>query len=225
MMASSSAGRARPGDRVVARSGRQQHVSLRHLAAARRAGRLGFWACSWRSRSCASVKDRRGKPGPRPRRVGSYPIPRRPHHSLCPTPGRVARGKARGATIAAHGMTTLVRTNGDAPVGAGASAAGPRAKAQMIVVKKQADAGSSPHNDGAQLLMMRVAADRVWGDARPSDAGRARDRIPRDVLAARPCTAGRDGRQTRLKGPTSPCPMFASRWRAARCRNGFAPHS
>jgi hypothetical protein len=89
----------------------------------RRAGRLGFWACSWRSRSCASVKGRRGKPGPRPRRVGSYPIPRRPHYSLCPAPGRVARDIARGATIAAHGMTTPVRTNGDAPASARASAA------------------------------------------------------------------------------------------------------
>ena len=64
----------------------------------RRVRRLGFWACSWRSRSCASVKGRRGKPGPQLRRVGNYPIPR-PRYSRCPAPWETGAGESARAQL------------------------------------------------------------------------------------------------------------------------------
>ena len=79
----------------------------------RRAGRLGFWACSWRARSCASVKGRRWKPD-RDAGVSGATLSRAALTSLCPAPGREARGRARGPTIAADGLTTPVRTNVEA---------------------------------------------------------------------------------------------------------------
>ena len=42
---------------------------------------LFFWACQRRSRSCASVKGRRGKPGDLAPACRGVPIPRRPCHS------------------------------------------------------------------------------------------------------------------------------------------------
>ena len=65
---------------------------------------------------------------------GSQPVSR----ALGERRGQGAWAERAGATIAAHGMTTPVRTNGDATASAGASAAGQGAKAQKIVLKKQA---------------------------------------------------------------------------------------
>jgi hypothetical protein len=72
-----------------------------------------------------------------------YPAP--PSLAYAARLGRQARGRARGASIAVHGMMTPVRTNGDAPASeaqAPASfAVGLSANVQKIVLKSGADAG------------------------------------------------------------------------------------
>ena len=121
----------------------------------------------------------------------------------------------------------------------GCTCLGRRKRLRHSPLDKTRNAGSGPHNYGAQLLMMRVGCGSRVGETRARATQGARDRIPQGVLAARSCTARRDGRQTRQRlhaneiedpafargmrrigwrrcsGPTSPCPMFSSRWRLA----------
>jgi hypothetical protein len=77
---------------------------------------LAHGALGLAPRSKAGAGNRTATPACR-----ELPYPAPPSLAYAARLGRQARGRARGASIAVHGMMTPVRTNGDAPASAGAN--------------------------------------------------------------------------------------------------------
>jgi hypothetical protein len=180
--------------------------------------------------------------GPRLRRVGSYPIPRRPHYSLCPAPGREARGRARGASIVAHGMTTPFRTNVDAPASAlmfsprltdcerrknfcrlrSAAAEGARRSRLFWQGVPNAETGFAPHERRRLSLELRRFTASSFEDSRLSEAKASVSQERANLPPAPPaCGAARNGRRG-LAPETRKVPSAPSR---RRTMPEVSPHS